>query len=560
MTFVRANPASWALFELLTSTQMNLIDDNLTNALDGLGGGDYAPSDQLLLDGSGIAGAGRNTLKLVNTQLAAGLYIDVSGGSGNGLNIVQSADTEAIFNMVLITGTTVSSPGTAPGTAMIITGHTNPDDDGGAAIKAFGGATGNSGSFGGRGLYGEGGDGEFGGYGVDARAGDSNFVGFISGYQIGRAALHADGGTLVGDDDDHYASPGLRSVGGDTSGTGHGGPGSVMIGGLGPLGLTSAVDAGVGSVSRGSSGILASTTSVDPLNLPSDFDDYVQRAAGSFYGKTYGSGITSLFSGNTTDTTYYNQFGVVGAGASIGNKILVGIFTDVTSTPAALVTGLEVNDFSGLTNFEYQPIFAAGKGAPMLKGAVSTRNSIKPPHLHFSSAVKPTDEYVDGGLIYMAAGAVTGLLDACYFIGSDGRLAYDRVVTSGDRAALQAWGIARLDGSGGIVNGSNYGIVSCAFGTDLSGTPCIRFTLDTIAGQPLASSMIAFGSWSATSGYLINAYVEDATHITVTAQQMAGGFAYINFATFPFPIDVNCMVIGTPAIGAPADRPSYFVP
>lgn len=560
MTFVRANPASWALFELLTSTQMNLIDENLSNALDGLDGGDYAPSDQLQLDGSGIAGAGLNTLKLINSQLGSGVYIEVSSGSGVGLEIVQPGDTEVDNQMMTVTGASLAYGTGAPATVFIATGHSNSLEDGGVAIKAFGGASTFAGGFGGRGLEGVGGAGDFGGYGVDAEAGASDFTGMV-GYTIGRAAVHSYGGTLIGDDALHYASPGARFVGGDTSGTGLGGPGAVLIGGEGPTGLQSGVDFGAGSVSRGSSGILASTVSVDPLDLPSEFTTRVERAAGNFFGKTYGSGVSSLFSGNTTDTSYYNQFGVVGSCSAIVNKSIVKVFADVTGTPVpfAPVIGIAIDDLSGLANLLFSPITANSKGTPVLQCSVATAASVDPPHLSFVSANKPGDEYVSGGLVYMDAGEVTGLLDSCYFIGSDGRSAYDRVVTSGDRAALQAWGIARLDGFGGIVNGSNYGIVSCAFGTDAGGEPCVRFTLDTITGQPVATSMIAFGSWTATSGYAVNAYVEDATHITVTAQNVSTG-AFINFSTFPFAIDVNCMVIGTPAIGAPADRPTYYVP
>jgi hypothetical protein len=558
MTFVRANPASWALFELLTSTQMNLIDENLSNALDGLDGGDYALSDQLQLDGSGIAGAGLNTLKLINSQLGSSVYIEVSSGSGVGLEIVQPGDTEVDNQMMTVTGASLAYGTGAPATVFIATGHSNSLEDGGAAIKAFGGATTFAGGFGGRGLEGVGGAGDFGGYGVDAEAGASDFTGMV-GYTIGRAAVHSYGGTLIGDDALHYASPGARLVGGDTSGTGLGGPGAVLICGVGPTGLLSGVDAGPGSVSRGSSGILASTVSVDPLNLPSEFATYNDRAAGNFFGKTYGSGISSLFSGTTTHT-YYNQLGVIGAGTSIGGKTLLRVFTDTTSTPSSQVVGIELDDYSGLTNFVFQPITAVGGGAPILTGSLRTRDGVDPPHINFTKSFNlPGDEYVDGGLVYLNAGEVTGLLDSCYFIGSDGRAAYDRVVTSGDRAALQAWGIARLDGLGGIVNGSNYGINTCAFGTDAGGEPCVRFTLDTITGQPVATSMIAFGSWTATSGYAVNAYVEDATHITVTAQDVSTG-TFIDFSTFPFAIDVNCMVIGTPAIGTSADRPTYYVP
>lgn len=42
MSFTRANPLGWAMFEVLTSAQMNVIDTNQSRALDGNAGGDYS--------------------------------------------------------------------------------------------------------------------------------------------------------------------------------------------------------------------------------------------------------------------------------------------------------------------------------------------------------------------------------------------------------------------------------------------------------------------------------------------------------------------------------------
>lgn len=42
MSFSRANSLGWAMFEVLTSTQMNAIDLNQSRALDGNAGGDYS--------------------------------------------------------------------------------------------------------------------------------------------------------------------------------------------------------------------------------------------------------------------------------------------------------------------------------------------------------------------------------------------------------------------------------------------------------------------------------------------------------------------------------------
>ncbi len=44
MSFTRANPLGWGLFEELTSAQMNALDIDHANAVDGVGGGAYSPS------------------------------------------------------------------------------------------------------------------------------------------------------------------------------------------------------------------------------------------------------------------------------------------------------------------------------------------------------------------------------------------------------------------------------------------------------------------------------------------------------------------------------------
>ena len=47
MTFARVNALGWALFEELTSAQMNQLDINMTTAVDGGAGGAYTPSAQI---------------------------------------------------------------------------------------------------------------------------------------------------------------------------------------------------------------------------------------------------------------------------------------------------------------------------------------------------------------------------------------------------------------------------------------------------------------------------------------------------------------------------------
>ena len=85
MTFARVNPAGWALFEVLTSAQMNSLDINMTQAVDGEGGGTYTPATQIHLDGS--ATAGLDTVKVTggdHTSSDGGAGISVDGGDTTG--------------------------------------------------------------------------------------------------------------------------------------------------------------------------------------------------------------------------------------------------------------------------------------------------------------------------------------------------------------------------------------------------------------------------------------------------------------------------------------------
>ena len=50
MTFTRVNPLGWALFEVLTSSQMNTLDIDHSNSVDGGAGGVYASSAAVDLD------------------------------------------------------------------------------------------------------------------------------------------------------------------------------------------------------------------------------------------------------------------------------------------------------------------------------------------------------------------------------------------------------------------------------------------------------------------------------------------------------------------------------
>lgn len=80
MTFTRANPAGWALYEVLTSTQMNAVDVNVSRALDGNAGGNYTPSSDLKVHGKIIGDDVASRTFLYPLSAGTVLY---TGGGGN---------------------------------------------------------------------------------------------------------------------------------------------------------------------------------------------------------------------------------------------------------------------------------------------------------------------------------------------------------------------------------------------------------------------------------------------------------------------------------------------
>jgi len=52
MTFSRVNPLGWALYEVLTSAQMNALDLNASRAIDGDQGGTYNPANPININGT----------------------------------------------------------------------------------------------------------------------------------------------------------------------------------------------------------------------------------------------------------------------------------------------------------------------------------------------------------------------------------------------------------------------------------------------------------------------------------------------------------------------------
>ena len=78
MTFSRANPLGWALYEELTAAQMNALDVDHTGAIDGVNGGFYTPSSPIHINGEldvttlGVANSTVTTLHVLGVATIDG--------------------------------------------------------------------------------------------------------------------------------------------------------------------------------------------------------------------------------------------------------------------------------------------------------------------------------------------------------------------------------------------------------------------------------------------------------------------------------------------------------
>lgn len=162
MTFVRANPPGWALFELLLSSQMNTIDSQMPFALDGQGGGTYSPTAGINLIGDAI-GIGP-MLSLTKTVPGALRLLELTMEDGDpGVNVARiespaggvasgNALTLRPFNNLFITsasglntqlivlGNSNDGSGAGGPGANIFAGVTAGDNDGADGINVTGGA------------------------------------------------------------------------------------------------------------------------------------------------------------------------------------------------------------------------------------------------------------------------------------------------------------------------------------------------------------------------------------------------------------------------------------
>lgn len=79
MSFNRTKVSGWAFGEILTSAQMNSLDTDHANAIDGVGGGVYSPSAEIEIADGGLHLTGGSFVSEVGLGVSAGLAIFADG-------------------------------------------------------------------------------------------------------------------------------------------------------------------------------------------------------------------------------------------------------------------------------------------------------------------------------------------------------------------------------------------------------------------------------------------------------------------------------------------------
>lgn len=299
MSFTRAKPGGWALFEILTSAQMNLIDTQLENALDGANGGTYSP----------IAPLTWRNKWVIDTSI---------GGMPAGAALTLITDTGR--TAILATGGADGGMGGLFGgglrTRGIRTQGGSSDDlnDAGEGLLAQGGNNA-AGGTGGGGVIGEGGEGDgLGGFGGSFTGGAAQ----IAGGTGGRGAVAAGGAG-------HTNGPGGAGgdfLGGAAPGSGLGGHGLFATGGTSVSGNGGNGLLGTGGIGAGAGG----GHGVVGIGAGSTFSPIVKRAGGAFKAGT-DAGAVGVFAEGT-------------AGASAA----LWAAGNATGGPAIVASGLGTND------------------------------------------------------------------------------------------------------------------------------------------------------------------------------------------------------------------------
>lgn len=445
MTLVRANPAGWALFELLTSTQMNAVDSQLPYALDGNAGGTYTPTAELELDGTNIAG---NVLHLTATgpNVDYPLLIDVDDTNViAGIKVLAYADAPAaeFFHG----GAPLSIAGNPTGMVTGI-GHGNTGAGNGGRCASFSGGDASTAN-GGTGVIGNGGDGGSsgnGGQGVQGTGGDGDTgqrggigVWGIGGDELDGASIDTGSGAGIlgwgGDGTANAAAHGVVGIGGEAtaaSNYGHGGYFSATGEKAGLKGFNSYSTLGIGVEGEGT---LSGVDGVGNTN----------GVGGRFVGGSGGSGHAGLLvSGGGTALPVDPNNGTalrVAVGAN-GNAI------NATSTSSPAITAVNTGGAGivgqGFSNGTGVSGLSNGSGPGIFGQSVGTGDGVWGYAVGVSSPPIPSGEF---GVVGAADGGGSS---------NAGVLAY----AEGSATALRAY----ADGSGyaasiSASSGSNYAMV-----------------------------------------------------------------------------------------------------
>lgn len=550
----------WGLFELLTSTQMNVIDSQLPLAVDSRGGS-YTLLAPLGFDGSALTSG--PTFDLSSGALIQPAFRLVNGGTGPTMEL-HSLDTTGHDYLLYLHSEDVND--TDAETTLYVAGRENTGGDGGPGAQISGGSSSFAGSDGATGLILSGGSafatGQ-GGRALQASGGSANFTDAAGSGRFGRSAVRVDANYTYGADASlHYGAAAAELYGSQMIGPGKGGAGLISFGGVGPSNVVNGADAGPGVVGVGSTGVLGilSGSIVDYRPLPSEFLQGA-RAGVRAVAQTLGRAFLSEMSGNSSDAEI-NYLKWVGAGSAGGGKTLLKVEAATATAPASLSTGLVITSGVNSGVFRGADIFSREAVSLRLSAQGGAGNvNIHAPLLLLSQSVEP-NVFDQGGLTYVSAGALTGLSSGGFLMGhGPGTGYFDRIVGSADSAAAWAWARIRTNGSGGATLVAGYNVASVA----IQGTTQLQVNLNAITGGPADGDKLAVTSTSNnTAGYggsnksgTIDVLISDGQTLLAQVFDRASNAAYDLTTNI---VDITVIVYALPLFGRVATRPTFYRP
>lgn len=525
MTFPRANPLGWALFELLTSDQMNVIDENVSFALDGRDGGSYAASAPIVL-----LGTNNDTAHLLRLE---------------GASIAVASEGIPVLRVI---------------------GQNNSLWDAGSAVYVTGGQTSvNAGNrFAGIGIYAQGGTKgglvQRGGPGIFAVGGEGILQASDVAGTNGGEAFKAIGGLTTGNLATHYGQTAVLGLGGEILVAGAaGGIGVHGIGGAGVSADYLADDNGIGVRGVGTVGVhgLASLALVDQ----SLDDNYTTNVTVGVRASSKDFGLSFLSEHlDDSQSGIINWFRWAGDAGATTNKTMVQISAEMDPGPAGTLftTGLSIS--SNITARRFKGASIGGAGAEALTLSVSAIDTETFAPLKLTGVTNGVTELTTGGLQVYNRRVGIGLLEDSLFYGhGPNGLLYDRVVTSADQASAWAWCRVLCDGTplGQFLQASyNVDTAIAVGGTSLR----ITLTNNLAGGNPATFEdlcvHVTIGNPGGGTVWIPYADVLGPDEIAVS-MRTAGG-ADVSFDTVD--VIVYVVVYARSSWGTPADRPTFYRP